>query len=195
MSGSLYHRALSQLRKSVILEGVIQLSDDQRAILETVRDFCTAEIAPLAAQYDRHGEFPWVQLEKLALMGLLGACVPEEYGGAGLDSVTYAMCLEEVCKADASVGVIVSVTNGLPQQMILRYGTEEQKQRFLKPLARGEKLGAFCLTEASSGSDANSLRSRATRDGDDWIIDGQKVWITSGAQAHTYLVMARTNEE
>jgi acyl-CoA dehydrogenase len=174
---------------------VIQLSDDQRAILETVRDFCSSEIAPLAAQYDRSGEFPWVQLEKLAAMGLLGACVPEAYGGAGLDSVTYAMCLEEICKADASVGVITSVTNGLPQQMILRYGTEEQKQRFLKPLARGEKLGAFCLTEANSGSDANSLRSRATRDGDDWIIDGQKVWITSGAQAHTYLVMARTNEE
>jgi acyl-CoA dehydrogenase len=174
---------------------MIQLSADQSAILETVKDFCRSEIAPLAAQYDRSGEYPWVQLEKLAEIGLLGASVPEEYGGAGLDAVTYAMCLEEVCKADASVGVIMSVTNGLPQQMLLRYGTEEQKERFLKPLARGEAIGAFCLTEANSGSDATSLRTQATRDGEDWIIEGQKVWITSGGQAQTYLVMARTTPE
>jgi acyl-CoA dehydrogenase len=173
----------------------MQLTSDQSAILETVRDFCKSEIAPLAAQYDRSGEFPWVQLRKLAEIGLLGAGVPEEYGGAGLDSVTYAMCLEEICKADASVGVIVSVTNGLPQQMILKYGSEEQKQRLLRPLATGEKIGAFCLTEANSGSDANSLRSTAVRDGDAWILEGQKVWITSGGQAQTYLVMARTNAE
>jgi acyl-CoA dehydrogenase len=173
----------------------MQLTSDQRAILETLRDFCRSEIAPLAAQYDRSGEFPWVQLRKLAQLGLLGALVPEEYGGAGLDSVTYAMCLEEICKADASVGVIVSVTNGLPQQMILKYGSEEQKQRLLRPLATGERIGAFCLTEAGSGSDANSLRSTAVRDGEDWILEGQKVWITSGGQAQTYLVMARTNAE
>jgi acyl-CoA dehydrogenase len=173
----------------------MQLTSDQSAILETVRDFCKSEIAPLAAQYDRSGEFPWLQLRKLAEIGLLGAGVPEEYGGAGLDSVTYAMCLEEICKADASVGVIVSVTNGLPQQMILKYGSEEQKQRLLRPLATGEKIGAFCLTEANSGSDANSLRSTAVKDGDTWILEGQKVWITSGGQAQTYLVMARTNAE
>ncbi len=174
---------------------MIHLNSDQRAIVETVRDFCRSEIAPLAAQYDRSGAFPWVQLEALAKIGLLGATVPEEFGGAGLDNVTYALCLEEVSKADASVGVIVSVTNGLPQQMILKYGTAEQKTRLLGPLARGERIGAFCLTEANSGSDANSLRTRAVRDGDDWIIDGQKVWITSGGQAGTYLVMARTNPE
>jgi acyl-CoA dehydrogenase len=128
---------------------------------------------------------------------LLGATVPEALGGAGLDAVTYAMCLEEISKADASVGVIVSVTNGLPQQMILNHGTPEQQHKYLEPLARGQHIGAFCLTEANSGSDAASLRTSATRDGPingaDWILDGQKVWITSGGQAHTYLVMARTD--
>ncbi len=171
------------------------LTDDQRAVLEMVTDFCKKEIVPLAAQYDRNSEYPWVQLNKLAELGLLGATVPEQYGGSGLDAVTYALCLEQICKADASVGVIVSVTNGLPQQMLLNHGTESQKQRWLVPLARGEKIGAFCLTEANSGSDAASLRSRATQDGTDWILEGQKVWITSGGQAQTYLVMARTNNE
>ena len=111
---------------------------DRQAILEMVRDFCKTQIAPLAKQYDRSGEYPWVQLEKLAELGLLGATVPETLGGAGLDAVTYAMCLEEISKADASVGVIVSVTNGLPQQMLLRYGTPEQQRKYLEPLARGQ---------------------------------------------------------
>jgi acyl-CoA dehydrogenase len=170
---------------------------DRQAILEMVRDFCKTQIAPLAKHYDRSGEYPWPQLEKLAELGLLGATVPENLGGAGLDAVTYAMCLEEISKADASVGVIVSVTNGLPQQMILKHGTPEQQRKYLEPLARGQHIGAFCLTEANSGSDAASLRSTATRadmnEGTDWILDGQKVWITSGGQAHTYLVMARTD--
>jgi alkylation response protein AidB-like acyl-CoA dehydrogenase len=170
------------------------LTDDQRAILETVRDFCKAEIAPLAAQFDRSGEYPWPQLGKLAELGLLGASVPETWGGSGLSSVTYALCLEEISAADASVGVIVSVTNGLPQQMILKHGTDAQKERFLHPLAQGKHVGAFCLTEANSGSDAASLRTRATHDGDGWVLEGQKVWITSGGQADTYLVMARTDE-
>lgn len=173
----------------------MHLSADQTAILETVRDFCKEKIAPLAAQFDRQSEFPWPQLEALAQIGLLGACVPEEFGGSGLDSVTYALCLEEICKADASVGVLVSVTNGLPQQMLLRYGTQAQKEQWLTPLARGEKLGAFCLTESSSGSDAASLKSTGVRDNDDWILEGQKVWITGGGQAQTYLVMVRTNPE
>ncbi len=171
------------------------LTDDQRAILEMVKDFCKSEIVPLAAEYDRSGQYPWKQLTKLAEIGLLGASVPETYGGAGIDAVTYAMCLEEICKADASVGVIVSVTNGLPQQMLLNHGSETQKKRWLEPLAQGKHIGAFCLTEASSGSDAASLRSIATKDGNDWILNGQKVWITSGGQAHTYLVMARTSAE
>jgi alkylation response protein AidB-like acyl-CoA dehydrogenase len=170
------------------------LNSDQTAILEMVRDFCKSEIAPLAAKYDRSSEFPWEQLKALAKIGLLGAIIPEELGGSGLDSVTYALCLEEISAADASVGVIVSVTNGLPQQMLLKHGTPEQQQKFLTPLAKGEKLGAFCLTEANSGSDAASLRTKAVKDGNDWILEGQKVWITSGGQADTYLVMARTDD-
>jgi acyl-CoA dehydrogenase len=173
---------------------MFSLNSDQTAILEMVRDFCKSEIAPLAAQYDRSGEFPWVQLRKLAEIGLLGATIPEDLGGSGLDSVTYALCLEEISAADASVGVIVSVTNGLPQQMLVRHGSLEQQKKFLIPLAKGQKLGAFCLTEANSGSDAASLRTKATRDGNDWILEGQKVWITSGGQADTYLVMARTDD-
>ena len=128
----------------------MHLSADQTAILETVRDFCRTQIAPLSAQYDRSGEFPWTQLEALSQIGLLGACVPEEFGGSGLDSVTYALCLEEICKADASVGVLVSVTNGLPQQMLLRYGSQAQKEQWLTPLATGAKLGAFCLTSPAA---------------------------------------------
>jgi acyl-CoA dehydrogenase len=169
------------------------LNSDQTAILEMVRDFCKSEIAPLAAKYDRSSEFPWEQLHALAKIGLLGAMIPEELGGSGLDSVTYALCLEEISAADASVGVIVSVTNGLPQQILLKHGTLEQQQKFLVPLAKGEKLGAFCLTEANSGSDAASLRTKAVKDGNNWVLEGQKVWITSGGQADTYLVMARTD--
>ena len=168
------------------------LSSDQRLIVQTVREFCQAKIAPLSAEYDRSGEYPREQLRGLAELGLLGATVPEAWGGAGLDSVTYALCLEEISAADASVAVIVSVQNGLPEQMLLGYGTDAQRQRYLRPLATGEALGAFCLTESNSGSDAASLRLKATRDGEGWILDGSKSWITSGNQADIYLVMARS---
>ncbi|MBZ9712026.1 acyl-CoA dehydrogenase [Deinococcus multiflagellatus] len=168
------------------------LSDDQRLIVQHVRDYARAELAPKAAEYDRSGEYPREQLRGLAELGLLGATVPERWGGAGLDSVTYALCLEEIAAADASVAVIVSVQNGLPEQMILRYGTDEQKARYLQPLASGEHIGAFCLTESGAGSDAASLRMQAVRDGDHWVLSGTKAWITSGGQADTYLVMART---
>ena len=168
------------------------LSSDQRLIVQTVREFCQAKIAPLSAEYDRSGEYPREQLRGLAELGLLGATVPEAWGGAGLESVTYALCLEEISAADASVAVIVSVQNGLPEQMLLGYGTDAQRQRYLRPLATGEALGAFCLTESNSGSDAASLRLKATRDGEGWILDGSKSWITSGNQADIYLVMARS---
>lgn len=168
------------------------LSSDQRLIVEHIRDYVRAEIAPLAAQFDRSGDYPREQLRGLAELGLMGATVPEAWGGAGLDSVTYALCLEEVAAADASVAVIVSVQNGLPEQMILRYGTDAQRDRYLRPLAEGRHIGAFCLTESGAGSDAASLRLQATRDGDEWVLNGTKAWITSGGQADTYLVMART---
>ena len=167
-------------------------SSEQRMILQHVRDFCRAEIAPRAAEYDRSGEYPREQLRGLAELGLLGATVPEEWGGAGLDSVTYALCLEEIAAADSSVAVVVSVQNGLPEQMILNYGTDAQREKYLRPLASGKHIGAFCLTEAHAGSDAASLRLKAERDGDDWVLNGAKAWITSGNHADTFLVMART---
>lgn len=168
------------------------LTDDQRLILQHVRDYCRAEIAPRAAEFDRSGQYPREQLRGLADLGLLGATVPQQWGGAGLDSVTYALCLEEIAAADASVAVIVSVQNGLPEQMILRYGNDAQRGTFLKPLASGGHIGAFCLTEPQAGSDAASLRLKAERDGEQWVLNGSKAWITSGGQADTYLVMART---
>lgn len=171
------------------------LNDDQRMILQHVRDFCRAEIASRAAEYDREAKYPHEQLRGLADMGLLGATIPEQWGGAGLDSVTYALCLEEIAAADSSVAVIVSVQNGLPEQMILKYGTDQQREKYLKPLASGQHIGAFCLTEPHAGSDAASLRLKAQRDGDDWVLNGSKAWITSGNQADTFLVMARTGGE
>jgi acyl-CoA dehydrogenase len=176
------------------------LSDEQTLIRSSVRDFAKSQIAPLSAQYDRSSEYPWPQIRNLAQMGLLGATVPEQWGGAGLDSVTYALCLEEIAKADASVAVIMSVQNGLPEQMILNFGTDDQREKYLKPLAMGQKIGAFCLTEANAGSDAANLQMRATRATQNtpqntpggWVLDGQKVWITSGGQAELYLVLART---
>lgn len=169
-----------------------QPDDDQRLIVEHVRQFCREQIAPHAAEYDRSGEFPWPQLKGLAELGLMGASVPEEWGGSELDSVTYALCLEEISAADASVGVIVSVQNGLPTGMLLKYGTAAQKERYLRPLATGQHIGAFCLTESGAGSDAAALKLRAEPDGDGWMLSGSKAWITSVGQAQTYLVLART---
>ncbi|MDO4263186.1 MAG: acyl-CoA dehydrogenase [Deinococcus sp.] len=171
------------------------LDDEGRLIVQHVRDFCRSKIAPLAREYDREHRWPEPQLRGLAELGLMGATVPEEWGGAGLDSVTYALCLAEIAAADPSVAVIVSVQNGLPEQMILNYGNDEQRARFLRPLASGEKLGAFCLTEPQAGSDAANLKTRAVRDGDDWLISGSKAWITSGGHADLYMVMARTGGE
>ncbi|UFA51348.1 acyl-CoA dehydrogenase [Deinococcus radiophilus] len=171
------------------------LDDEGRLILQHVRDFCRSKIAPLAHEYDREHRWPAEQLRGLAELGLMGATVPEQWGGAGLDSVTYALCLSEVAAADPSVAVIVSVQNGLPEQMILNYGTDEQRGNYLQRLASGEWLGAFCLTEAHAGSDAANLKARAERSGDGWVLNGSKAWITSGGHADVYLVMARTGGE
>ena len=170
-----------------------RLSDDQNQVLQEVRRYCRERIAPLAAEYDRSGNFPRLQLAGLAELGLLGATIPEVLGGAGLDNVTFALALEEVAAADPSVAVIVSVQNSLPEQMLWQHGTSQQHERFLRPLAGGAKLGAFALTEPNAGSDAASLTTRAEREDEDWVLTGQKAWITSGGQADLYLVMARTN--
>jgi alkylation response protein AidB-like acyl-CoA dehydrogenase len=172
-----------------------RLSPDQREIQALAREVAQAEIEPHAAEWDREHRFPAELLERLAELGLMGACVPEEYGGAGADFLSYILVLEELSRADAGVGVTVAVHTSATTLPILAFGSEEQRERFVPPLARGEKLGAFALTEPGSGSDAGSLRTSAVRDGDGWTITGTKQWITNGARAGTFLVFARTDQD
>jgi alkylation response protein AidB-like acyl-CoA dehydrogenase len=172
----------------------IDFTEEQLMVRESLREFARAEIAPRAREYDEQEKFPVEQLAGLAELGCLGMIIPEEYGGAGFDTVSYALALEEIAKADASVAVIVSVTNSVCCYPILSFGTEEQKQKYLVPLAKGEKLGAFCLSEPQAGSDAANLKTRATADGDYFILNGTKSWVTNGGYADTHLVMAVTGE-
>lgn len=172
----------------------LELTDEQRMVQNSVREFAQNEIAPLAREYDEAEKFPKEQIEGLAELGLLGMIIPEEYGGAGFDTVSYALALEEISKADSSVAVIVSVTNSVCCYPILSFGTEEQKQKYLVPLAKGEKLGAFCLSEPQAGSDATNQKTRAVEDGDFYVLNGTKSWVTNGGLAGVYLVMAVTGE-
>jgi alkylation response protein AidB-like acyl-CoA dehydrogenase len=171
-----------------------ELSAEQREVQALAREFAEREIDPHAADWDRDHTFPREVFGKLAELGLMGACIPEEYGGAGTDFLSYILVLEELSRADAGVGVTVAVHTSAVTLPILRFGTDEQRSRFVPPLARGEHLGAFALTEAEAGSDAASLRTRAEPDGDGWRITGNKQWITNGRHAGTFLVFARTDE-
>lgn len=171
-----------------------QLTEEQQMVQNSVREFAQNEIAPRAREYDEKEKFPQEQLAGLAELGCLGMIIPEEYGGAGFDTVSYSLALEEIAKADASVAVIVSVTNSVCCFPILSFGTEEQKQKYLVPLAKGEKLGAFCLSEPHAGSDATNLKTRAVAEGDYFILNGTKSWVTNGGYADTHIVMAVTGE-
>jgi alkylation response protein AidB-like acyl-CoA dehydrogenase len=172
-----------------------ELTADQREIQALARDFAEAEIAPNASAWDRDHRFPDELYPKLAELGLMGVCIPEDYGGAGADFLSYILVLEELSRADASVGVTVAVHTSATTLPILMFGTEEQKARFVPPLAGGEQLGAFALTEPDSGSDAGSLRTTAEPEGDGWRITGSKQWITNGSRAGTFLLFARTDPE
>ena len=169
------------------------LNDDQREIQALTREFAQAEIEPHASQWDRDHHFPRELFGKLARLGLMGVCVPEEYGGGGADFLSYILVLEELSRADAGVGVTVAVHTSATTLPILTFGTEEQRARFVPPLARGEHLGAFALTEPGSGSDAGSLRTTAVPDEDGWVINGAKQWITNGSRAGTFVLFARTD--
>ena len=173
------------------------LTDEQREIQSVAREFAAAEIAPHAADWDREHRFPREVFAKLGELGLMGVCVPEELGGAGADFVSYVLVLEELSRADAGVGVTVAVHTSAATLPIVTFGTDEQKARFVPPLARGEVIGAFALTEPGSGSDAGSLRTTAVRDGEDgtWRISGTKQWCTNGSHASTFLLFARTDPE
>lgn len=172
---------------------LLHLTETQRAIVETARAFCAAEVTPFAAQWDRDAHFEPSLIGKLGDLGFLGMMLPGAYDGLGLDAVTYLLALEEISAADASVGVLMSVHNSLPTQMILKFGTDAQKSEFLGPMARGEKLGAFALSEPDAGSDAASMRTQAVRDGDYWMLNGTKAWVSAGRSAGVVVAMARTD--
>src|SRR5690242_15992981 len=171
------------------------LTPEQREIQALTRDFGAEKIEPNAADWDREHRFPRELFGELAELGLMGACVPEEYGGAGADFLSYILVLEELSRADAGVGVTVAVHTSAVTLPILTFGTDEQRSRFVPPLARGEAIGAFALTEPEAGSDAGSLRTAAEANGDGWKISGAKQWITNGAFGGTVLLFARTDRD
>jgi alkylation response protein AidB-like acyl-CoA dehydrogenase len=167
-----------------------RLTDEQRALRDMVKDFAAKDIAPHAEAFDQQGRIPKDLLDHMAELGLLGICVPPEYGGAGMDYLAYIIALEEVCKASASVGLAMTVNNTLYAEPLMRFGTHEQKLRWLKPAAKGERLGCYCLTEPGSGSDAMSLATTATAAGDQFVLNGTKLFITNGEIASQAVVFA-----
>ena len=169
------------------------LTDEQREIQSAAREFALAEIAPHSVAWDRDAYFEPALVPMMGALGFLGMMIPEEHGGLGLSTLTYLLALEEIAAIDASVAVMMSVHNSLPTQMLLRWGTADQHERYLKPMARGEKLGAFALSEPDAGSDAASLRTQAVRDGDHWVINGTKAWVSSGTNGDVILAMVRTD--
>jgi butyryl-CoA dehydrogenase len=171
----------------------LQLNEEQLILKDAMREFAEGEIAPGAAERDEYARFPSELIPKLAEQGLLGIMVPDEYGGAGYDALSSAIILEEIARVDAAVALLVGSHNALCSGHILLAGSEEQKRSFLPPLARGEKLGAWGLTEPGSGSDAGAMRTRATLEGDHWVIRGDKQFITQGSTAGTYVIMASTD--
>ena len=170
-----------------------ELAPEQREIQGLARDFARQEIEPHASAWDREHHFPRDVFAKLAELGLMGVCVPAEYGGAGADFLSYILVLEELSRADAGVGVTVAVHTSAVTMPLVAFGTDEQRQRFVPPLASGKQLGAFALTEPEAGSDAGAIRTRAEPDGEGWRIDGAKQWITNGRYASTFLLFARTD--
>ncbi|NLG77969.1 MAG: acyl-CoA dehydrogenase [Xanthomonadaceae bacterium] len=173
------------------------LSDEQLMMQSAAREFAQGEVAPIAAKFDASGEFPFETIRKAGELGFMAVEVPAEYGGAGLDTVSYAVMMEEIAAADAAHSTIISVNNSLYCGGILKFGTESQKQRFVRPVATGESIGAYGLTEPQSGSDAANMRTRATlsKDGTHYVINGKKSWITSGPVADYVLLFAVTDPE
>ncbi len=167
---------------------LFMLSDHHKMILETARDFSKKQIEPMASDLDKTGRFPREIISQLADMGFMGMMVPEQYGGAGLDALSYAIAMEVVSAACASTGVIMSVNNSLVCAPLLDFGSEEQKKKFLTPLAQGKRLGCFALSEPGNGSDAAALKTVALRDGEHYVLNGTKNWITNGLEADTCIV-------
>jgi alkylation response protein AidB-like acyl-CoA dehydrogenase len=175
----------------------LHLDDEHRMIRDMARDFAQKEIAPIAAEHDETGEFPYETIAKMGAQGFMGIAVPEEYGGAGMDTLAYVLALTEISKVDAAHGVVMSVNNSLYCYGFLRFGTEEQKQKYLRPVASGEAVGAFALTEPQSGSDAGNMRVVAvlSPDGSHYVINGTKSWISSGPAARYIVLFAQSDPD
>lgn len=171
------------------------LTEEQKMIQEMARDFAEKEVAPSAVERDKNSEFPTEIIKKMGELGLMGMMVDPKYDGAGMDTVSYCVAMMEISKVDAAVGVIMSVNNSLVNFGLQEWGSEFIKEKYLKPLARGEKLGAFALSEPEAGSDATHQQTTAVKDGDHWILNGMKNWITNGSTADYYVVMAQTDKE
>jgi alkylation response protein AidB-like acyl-CoA dehydrogenase len=173
----------------------LELSGEQEMIRAVAREFANDEVRPIAAEIDREGRFPHETVKRMGELGLLGIMVPADYGGGGADAVSYAAAMEEIAKACASHAVVMSVNNSLFCEPVAKYATEEQKQRFLIPFASGQKLGCFALTEPQAGSDATNQATLAVRDGDHYVINGRKVFVTTGREASAALVFCQSNRE
>jgi butyryl-CoA dehydrogenase len=171
----------------------LELTDEQRMVQAMAREFAEQAVRPIAAAIDREARFPRDTVRRMGELGLLGIAIPEAYGGSGGDTIAYVVALEEVAKACASHAAIMSVNNSLYCDPVWKFGTEEQRRRFLTPFASGEKLGCFSLTEPEAGSDASNQNTLASRDGDDYVLDGRKIFVTNGREAHAALVFAQTD--
>ena len=174
---------------------IFPLTSEHKMLRDAARDFAQKEIAPIAAEFDESGEFPAKTIRKMGEMGFMGIEVPEEYGGSEMDSLAYVLALEEICKVDASHGVIMSVNNSLYCHGIMKFGSNEQREKFVVPVASGQVIGAYSLTEPMSGSDAGTMKTRAVRDGDVYVINGRKSWVTSGPVAEYVVLFAVTAPE
>jgi butyryl-CoA dehydrogenase len=173
----------------------LELTDEQQLLQKSVREFAEAEVKPLAKEVDETGRFPRDTFKKAAELGLTGVAMPENYGGAGMDHISYAIVIEEIARVCASTSVILSVQNSLYCDPIYRFGTEEQKQEFLVPFARGEKIGCYALTEPQAGSNAAALQTKAVRKDDTYVINGTKAWITNGGAADAAIAYVNTQPE
>jgi alkylation response protein AidB-like acyl-CoA dehydrogenase len=173
----------------------LELTSEHEMIRQAARDFAQNEIAPIAAEFDESGEFPLSSIQKMGAMGFMGIEIPEKHGGAGLDTLSYVLALEEISKVDAAHGTIMSVNNSLYCNAILQFGTEEQKERFLEPVASGQGVGAYSLTEPMSGSDAGRMRTRAVNNGSNYTINGRKTWVSSGPVADFILIFAMSDPD
>ena len=173
----------------------LELSEEQQLLQKSVREFAEAEVKPLARENDETGKYPRGLFQKAAELGLTGVAIPEAEGGAGMDHISYAIVIEEISRACASTGVILSVQNSLYCDPIHRFGTEDQKEKFLLPFARGEKIGCYALTEPQAGSNAAALATKAVRKGDKYVINGTKAWITNGGAADAAIVYVNTQPE